>query len=66
MIEMVKPKYGYLCENCFGKDDTKEINIKRDGFTNCFRLCSKCRGELIRVMLDDNKGCERNELSESD
>ena len=55
MIEMTKPKYGYLCENCLSKDDAKEINICRDGFTNCFRLCAKCRGELIRVLLDDNK-----------
>ena len=54
MIELTKPQYGKSCNNCFSDEDVKEIVIHSNGQGIAIRLCAKCRGELIRLLLDDN------------
>lgn len=61
MIELTKAKHGFLCQNCFERDDVKEINFHTNGTGIIVRLCAKCRGELIRVLLDDNKKKDEHE-----
>lgn len=55
MIELTKPKYGTRCNDCFSDEDVKEINLHGNGQGVVIRLCTKCRGELIRLLLNDNK-----------
>lgn len=60
MIELTEPKYGTRCNNCFSNDNVKEISIHSDGQGVVIRLCAICRGELIRVLLNDNKNMEED------
>lgn len=65
MIELTKPMYGTRCNHCFSNDNVKEISIHSDGMGIIIRLCAKCRGELIRTLLNDNKmAVSSNDLSD--
>lgn len=55
MIAITEAKHGFMCQNCFDKDDVKEIDFRSNGTGIIVRLCVKCRDELIRVLLNDNK-----------
>ena len=55
MIRLTEAKHGFMCQNCFEKDNVKEIDFNTNGTGIIVRLCAKCRGELIRVLLDDSK-----------
>ena len=55
MIKLTESKHGFLCQNCFDKYNVKEIGFNTNGTGIIIRLCAKCRGELIRVLLEDNK-----------
>lgn len=55
MIKIEKSSHGFLCENCMGKDDIKEILVKRDGRGTIIKLCAKCRTELTKMFLNDDR-----------
>ena len=50
MIEITEARHGFLCQNCFGREDVKEINIHTDGRGTIIRLCVNCRKELAEKL----------------
>ena len=55
MIEIKLPGHGFLCQNCFGKNDVKELEFHTVGTGIIVRLCADCRKELIQKLDDDFK-----------
>ena len=50
MIEITEAMHGFLCQNCFGREDVKEINIHVNGTGAIIRLCVNCRKELAEKL----------------
>lgn len=60
MISITKANHGFLCQNCLGKEEVKEIDIHRDGVGTIVRLCENCREELADKLIEcDRKKTER-------
>lgn len=55
MIDITQAKHGFLCQNCLGKSNVKEIEIHRDGTGSIIRLCVNCRAELAYKLANDAK-----------
>ena len=52
MIEIKLPVHGFLCQNCFGKNDVKELVFYTGGTGVIVRLCADCMRELTQKIGD--------------
>ena len=50
MIEITEARHSFICQNCFGREDVKEINIHVNETGTIIRLCVNCRKELAEKL----------------